>query len=112
MFTLLSYYSIIVVTINDVRRFVSVTIEGIAIKWLGLEIHIWRPVDTLFRQVTARRNPNLALLTLSTLIGRPDWGLMAVAIWTVLCLVLHGLQLLQALAARRTGPLTSWMTGP
>ncbi len=86
--------------------------EGIAIKWLGLEIHIWRPVDTLFRQVTARRNPNLALLTLSTLIGRPDWGLMAVAIWTVLCLVLHGLQLLQALAARRTGPLTSWMTGP
>src|SRR5262249_45500698 len=29
--------------------------EGIAIKWLGLEIHIWRRIDTLFRQVTARR---------------------------------------------------------
>jgi phosphatidylglycerophosphate synthase len=85
--------------------------EGIAIKWLGLEIHIWRPVDTLFRQITARRNPNLLLLTASLLIGRPDWGLMAVAIWTVLCLVLHGLQLMQALAAKRDGPLTSWMTG-
>jgi hypothetical protein len=38
-------------------------VEGIAIKWLGLEIHIWRPIDTWFRQITARRNPNLALLT-------------------------------------------------
>ena len=36
-------------------------IEGIAIKWLGLEIHIWRPIDTLFRQITARRNPNLVI---------------------------------------------------
>ena len=40
--------------------------EGIAIKWLGLEIHIWRPIDTLFRQITARRNPNLVILTLFT----------------------------------------------
>jgi len=85
--------------------------EGIAIKWLGLEIHIWRPVDTLFRQITARRNPNLVLLTLSVLIGKPDWGLIAVAVWTILCLVLHALQLMQALAARRQAPLTSWMTG-
>jgi phosphatidylglycerophosphate synthase len=86
--------------------------EGIAIKWLGLEIHIWRPVDTLFRQITARRNPNLVLLTLSVLIGRPDWGLIAVAVWTVVCLVLHALQLMQALAAKkRLGQLTSWMTG-
>ncbi len=83
--------------------------EGIAIKWLGLEIHIWRKADTLFRQVTARRNPNLILLTLGVLIGRPGWGLLAVAIWTLLCLVLHALQFLQALAARRRGPLTSWM---
>jgi len=83
--------------------------EGIAIKWLGLEIHIWRKFDTLFRQVTARRNPNLILLTLGVLVGRPDWGLLAVAIWTLACLLLHGLQLMQALSARRRGPLTSWM---
>ena len=49
--------------------------EGIAIKWLGLEIHIWRPIDTLFRQITARRNPNLVILTVSVLLGRPDLGL-------------------------------------
>ncbi len=87
--------------------------EGAAIKWLGLEIHIWRPVDTLFRQITARRNPNLALLTAFTLVGRPDWGFMAVAVWTVVCLILHGIQLLQAFAARRAGgELKSWMNAP
>jgi phosphatidylglycerophosphate synthase len=83
--------------------------EGIAIKWLGLEIHIWRKIDTLFRQITARRNPNLLILTLFTVVGRPDWGLLAVAWWTVICLVLHGLQLAQALMARRAAPLESWM---
>ena len=88
-------------------------IEGIAIKWLGLEIHIWRPIDTFFRQITARRNPNLVLLTLFTAIARPDWGLLAVAAWTVICLGLHVLQLLQAFAEKRSkGPLTSWMTRP
>jgi phosphatidylglycerophosphate synthase len=83
--------------------------EGIAIKWLGLEIHIWRKIDTLFRQITARRNPNLLILTVFTLVGRPDWGLLAVAWWTVICLVLHGLQLGQALMVRRAAPLESWM---
>lgn len=87
--------------------------EGISIKWLGLEIHIWRRIDTYFREITARRNPNLVILTISTLFGRPDIGLFAVAWWTVICLVLHGLQLLQAFSAKRqTGELTSWMTQP
>lgn len=87
--------------------------EGIAIKWLGLEIHIWRPVDTFFRQITARRNPNLILLTLALLARKPDWGLLAVAAWTLICLALHGIQLVQALAAKpKDGPLVSWMTKP
>jgi phosphatidylglycerophosphate synthase len=85
-------------------------IEGLSLLLLKIEIHVWRPMDTLFRQVTARRNPNLALLSLGALAGRPDLGLVAVALWTALCLVLHGLQLLQALAARRReGRLVSWM---
>jgi phosphatidylglycerophosphate synthase len=85
--------------------------EGISIKWLGLEIHIWRPIDTFFRQITARRNPNLILLSIGWLAGHPDWGLIAVAAWTAICLALHGLQLAQALAAKRAagGKLTSWM---
>ncbi len=47
-------------------------IEGLSIWLFKIEIHVWRPIDTLFRQVTARRNPNLALLTLGALAGRPD----------------------------------------
>ncbi len=87
--------------------------EGAAIKWLGIEIHIWRPLDTLFRQITARRNPNLILLTLFTLFQKPDWGLIAVAVWTGLCLVLHAIQLVQAFAAKpKSGALPSWMAGP
>jgi phosphatidylglycerophosphate synthase len=87
-------------------------IEGIAIWRLGLEIHVWRRVDTRFRLVTARRNPNLLLLTVFTAAGRPDLGLAAVAVWTAVCLLLHVFQLLQGLAAARHGRLTSWMVGP
>ncbi len=87
-------------------------IEGLAIWRLGLEIHVWRKVDTWFRLFTARRNPNLVLLTLFALFGRPELGLAAVAFWTALCLLLHILQILQALFAARRGKLRSWMAGP
>ncbi len=86
-------------------------IEGMAIKWLGLEIHIWRRIDTFFREITARRNPNLVILTVFTLFGRPDLGLVAVAVWTGICLLLHAVQIVQAFAEkRRSGGLVSWMT--
>jgi phosphatidylglycerophosphate synthase len=84
-------------------------IEGIAIWRLGLEIHVWRRIDTWFRLITARRNPNLVLLTVFTAAGRPDLGLTAVAAWTALCLLLHVLQLLQGLLAARGGKLKSWL---
>ncbi len=87
--------------------------EGIAIKWLGLEIHIWRRIDTFFRQITARRNPNMLILTFFALVARPDWGLIGVAAWTAICLVLHGAQLAQALVAKRkagSAGLQSWMS--
>jgi len=84
-------------------------IEGIAIWRLGLEIHVWRRIDTWFRLITARRNPNLLLLTVFTAAGRPDLGLAAVAAWTAVCLLLHVLQLLQGLLAARGGKLKSWL---
>jgi len=88
-------------------------LEGLAIAAFGIEIHIWRPVDTLFRQITARRNPNLAILTVSAIAGHPDYGLFAVAGWTTICLILHGFQFIQAwLAKRNTGSLCSWLTNP
>lgn len=83
--------------------------EGIFIRLFGMHMHAWRRFDSFFRLITARRNPNLLLLTGATLVGRPDLGLVAVAIWTGLCLVVHLVQILQGLAAPR--PLASWLEG-
>jgi phosphatidylglycerophosphate synthase len=85
-------------------------VEGISIAFFKIEIHIWRPADTFFRQITARRNPNLVLLTIGAAAGRPDWGLIAVAVWTAVSLGVHLLQIAQAATVmRRDGNLVSWM---
>jgi len=84
--------------------------EGIFMRMFGMHIHVWRPFDSWFRLITARRNPNLILLTVAALAGRPDIGMLAVAVWTAICLVVHGVQLVQALIARRHGPLVSWLS--
>lgn len=83
--------------------------EGFFLARFGIEMHVWRRFDSLFRQVTARRNPNLILLSLAALAGDPRTGLIAVAGWTVLCLIVHLVRILQALAAARRGPLGSWL---
>ncbi len=44
-------------------------------------LFIWRPFDSLNRLLTARRNPNLILLTGSLIAGRPDLGLWLVMLW-------------------------------
>jgi hypothetical protein len=71
---------------------------------------VWKQIDSQFRLVTARRNPNFAILFLATLAGRPDTGLIAVAWWTVISLVVHAVRLVQAYAVKRSGrPIVSWM---
>jgi phosphatidylglycerophosphate synthase len=83
--------------------------EALFLHLFGMQIHIWRPFDSLFRQITARRNPNLLILMVATILGAPREGLIAVAVWTVLCFLIHLARIVQALAARRTGPLNSWL---
>jgi len=46
--------------------------EGIFLGLFKVEVHAWRSFDSFFRLITARRNPNLILLTLSALAGRPS----------------------------------------
>ena len=60
--------------------------EGVFIACFGIEMHIWQRFDSRFRLITARRNPNLLLLTASVLVGRPDLGIVAVAVWTAVSL--------------------------
>ena len=86
-------------------------IEGIWIKrFSGMEIHVWRPIDSKFRLVTARRNPNMVILTVSLLFGRPDAGLVLVAWWTIVSLIFHAVRLAQANErAARGQPIVSWL---
>lgn len=83
--------------------------EGVFIARFGIEMHIWRPFDSFFRQITARRNPNLAILTVATLVGAPREGFFAVALWVLVGLIVHGAQIAQGFAAARRGALNSWL---
>ena len=85
-------------------------VEGLFVLCFKIESHIWQPVDYFFRTITARRNPNLAILTLATCLGRPDVGFVCVALWTVICLAFHAIRLVQAVVIhRRGGRIESWL---
>lgn len=84
--------------------------EGIFLKYAGMDMHVWRRFDSWFRLITARRNPNMLILVVSLLAGRPDLGLIAVAWWTIISLVVHMVQVVQLVLARNAGqPITSWL---
>jgi phosphatidylglycerophosphate synthase len=76
----------------------------------GFSLFTWRPLDSYFRLVTARRNPNLMLLSGSALAGQPAVGLVAVAAWTVGCTVILAIRLAQAVWSQaQHGKLHSWL---
>jgi len=85
-------------------------IEGTFLKAVGMDMHVWRPFDSWFRLITARRNPNMVILVISLFAGRPDIGLIGVAVWTILSLLVHSVQLVQMMQARARGQaITSWL---
>ena len=85
-------------------------VEGIFTKFLEPSgIFCWRPIDSWFRLVTARRNPNLILLTVGLLVGRPDLGLVAVAFWTATSSIFLAVRLLFGFYLRLSaGSLRPW----
>jgi phosphatidylglycerophosphate synthase len=87
--------------------------EGFFLWRYRMELHAWRPIDSAFRLFTARRNPNLAIMTVAVIGGRPDIGLQAVAVWTILSLLFHFLRIGQAIRRERAGePIQSWLAEP
>jgi phosphatidylglycerophosphate synthase len=89
--------------------FIGRLLEGVFLASFKMETHSWRPIDTLFRTITARRNPNLIFLTVGTVAGRPDLGMTMVALWTVASLLFHAVRLLQAwLVHRQGGVVEPW----
>lgn len=84
--------------------------EGVFMRRFGMHIHVWQQIDSRFRLVTARRNPNMVILVGSLLFGRPDVGIKLVALWTIISLIFHAVRLAQASARRDRGePVTSWL---
>ncbi len=76
----------------------------------GGTLFTWRPFDSYFRLVMARRNPNLLLLSGFLVAGAPGAGVVAVAVWTVFSTVVLGFRLLQAIYQRsRDGGLRFWL---
>ncbi|MBV9840260.1 MAG: CDP-alcohol phosphatidyltransferase family protein [Sphingomonadaceae bacterium] len=99
-----------VISVIMIGYVVQRAIEGAFIKSFGIHIHVWERIDSRFRLITARRNPNMVILVASLLGGRPDIGLIAVAWWTGLSCLFHLVRLLQAYAARRYGGrVVSWL---
>jgi len=86
-------------------------VEGAFQLWLGrFGIFSWRKIDSYFRLITARRNPCLILLTLGSVASRPDLGLEAVALWTLVSSLFLSVRMAMASYRRlAAGPLTSWL---
>ena len=68
------------------------------------------PVDSQFRLITARRNPNMVILVAALLVRRPGVGLELVALWTLISLIFHAVRLAQASErAARGQKIVSWL---
>lgn len=83
-------------------------------KICGGSLFAWRPFDSWFRLVTARRNPCLIILTTALLLGSPWVGLWGVIVWTLGTTLVLWVRLAQALEARRHlgKQLPSWLEEP
>ncbi|MCB1936372.1 MAG: CDP-alcohol phosphatidyltransferase family protein [Nitrosomonas sp.] len=85
--------------------------EGTFQLWLSkFDMFIWRKFDSFNRLITARRNPNLVLLTIGWYIERPDLGLLLVVAWHLISTaILTGRLLAGWQIWRKEGRLRSWL---
>ncbi|GAA4033324.1 CDP-alcohol phosphatidyltransferase family protein [Sphingomonas rosea] len=85
-------------------------IEGLFEWRFGMHIHVWKRIDSQFRLITARRNPNMVILVACLCLGRPDLGIELVALWSILSLIFHAVRLAQAEGVVfRGGRIVSWL---
>ncbi len=87
-------------------------IEGVFMRRFGgIHIHVWKPIDSRVRLITARRNPNMVILVAALIFARPDVGLELVAAWTIVSLIFHAVRMAQAQGDSARGvPITSWLS--
>ena len=79
--------------------------------WIApFRLFLWQPWDSYNRLITARRNPNLLILTLALICARPDIGLWLVLIWHVVStLVLMARLLIAQKHKKKFGELKPWL---
>lgn len=106
----LLHFSLLVIVVGYVGGRLQ---EGLFTWLYGIEIHIWRPLDSWFREITARRNPNLFILMVAVILDAPREGFVAVAAWTILSFAFHTIRIFQASLAKAMGrPPVSWLSEP
>ncbi|WP_342640770.1 CDP-alcohol phosphatidyltransferase family protein [Rhodoligotrophos ferricapiens] len=85
-------------------------VEQAFISTFGLKIHVWRPFDSTFRLFTARRNPNVVILTVITLLADPSLAYVAMMAWIYTSLLVHIGRYVYALDMRSKGaPIRTWL---
>ena len=84
--------------------------EGVFQFFVGsFDLFIWRKFDSFNRLITARRNPNLILLTGGWMIGQPDLGFLSVVIWHLISTAILAIRVASGWRAKYyNGPLKSW----
>ena len=103
-------YELMIVGAIVLGYVMSRVVEGIFVRRYGMHIHVWQRIDSQFRLITARRNPNMVILVVALMFGRPDLGIELVALWTILSLIFHAVRLAQANARRERGrAVVSWL---
>ena len=85
--------------------------EGAFQLWVApFDIFIWRKLDSFNRLITARRNPNLILLTYGWLTDQPDFGLQLVVFWHLIStIILIGRLSISWKTKQRERSLKSWL---
>ena len=87
-------------------------IEGIFMRQHGFHIHVWTRANSALRFFIARRNPNMFIFMIAICLTAiwPEagkWGLLTVAIWTWICILMNVVFLIAGMLVQR--PLKSWM---
>lgn len=74
-------------------------------------LFIWKPFDSLNRLITARRNPNLLIMTLAWQADASDVGLLLVMAWTVISTLVLAVRVIQGITLRSHGQkLEPWLS--
>jgi phosphatidylglycerophosphate synthase len=73
-------------------------------------IFCWRPFDSYFRLIAARRNPNLIILTISAIFNAQDIGIFFVSLWTIVSSMVMIVRMFLAYKEKKQkGQLSSWL---